>query len=386
MGCLLLCYTHGVDMTTEVKGEPEGDEDEFAHIPPPRPRRSPLLAAAVLLVSGILLYHLRHEIRYALTAAEPVDLGDARALFGEKKEVPVGRHVTVSGQPDRRNALYVEPRGEKVRHTLFRLLGTDNRLFVRATDTAERHALADRWSGRIHRFADLPWGAALRDYYAREVRAVRFFDAAALEKAVAAGGPVEVQDRTGRPVSLTPDTEVTLDVRVPARVRIFLSRDLYATADDGRREVERLGLTVMPDYGTDQEYGFVVETPADDKGRDGVLAKLEARNIEFQLADYHLSLPLSRIRLGEGVFVLDRPEVQRTDGKRVPSKQPVLSIDKSQVRSANLADPIVVPADAYLLVEGETPGDYLWAPLLALLLLLFSGFNVWYLVRSRRPA
>jgi len=152
----------------------EGTEevDEFAGINPAPPRRNPVVALAVLAVGALLLWHLRADISYAFASKTPDDLGDARNIG--PNALADNRYVTLHGQPDRRNALFIEPKGEKTRQTFFRLLGTDTRILVRAADTSDRPKLQDRWSGRLRRFGALPWGASLRRYYAEEVQAARF--------------------------------------------------------------------------------------------------------------------------------------------------------------------------------------------------------------------
>ena len=121
---------------------PEGPDDrdeEMEALPAgPPPRRSPLLAAAVLLLSGLVLFHLRHDILYAFSSRTAADLGDARALANLKDN----SYAKVRGQPDRRNALFLEPR--VAFHPLRgvtatpRDLGLDFRPLEVATDDGEK--------------------------------------------------------------------------------------------------------------------------------------------------------------------------------------------------------------------------------------------------------
>jgi hypothetical protein len=45
--------------------------------------------------------------------------------------------------------------------------------------------------------------------------------------------------------------------------------------------------------------------------------------------------------------------------------------------------PVVIPADAYLLVEGDRPRDHVKSVVIALVLVVFGAFNIVALVRNR---
>src|SRR5205823_13730 len=117
--------------------------DEFAGLKPRSPRRSPVVALAVLGLGGLLLYHLRDDLAYALSAKTPEELTAARALDAS---VPAsGRLAAVTGQPDYRDALIFEPKGDRYRRAFFPLLGTGARLLVRGEETSTRHDLSERF-------------------------------------------------------------------------------------------------------------------------------------------------------------------------------------------------------------------------------------------------
>src|SRR4051794_23122366 len=91
------------------------EADEFAGINPAPPRRNPVVALAVLALGGVLLWHLRADISYAFASKSPEELGEARNIG--PNALGDNRYVTVKGQPDLRNALFIEPKGEKTRQT-----------------------------------------------------------------------------------------------------------------------------------------------------------------------------------------------------------------------------------------------------------------------------
>src|SRR5260370_41530204 len=100
--------------------EPEAKppEDDLADLPHGPRGRSPIMALAVIVLAGVLTWHLRADLSYVFSSHTPLDLGDARSLVARGAQLSDNRYVTVSGQAERRYALYIEPKGGKDRETL----------------------------------------------------------------------------------------------------------------------------------------------------------------------------------------------------------------------------------------------------------------------------
>jgi hypothetical protein len=342
---------------SEGSKEVDAEVDEFAGINPAPPRRNPVVALAVLAIGGILLWHLRADISYAFTSRTPDDLGDARNIGPQA--LADNRHVTLKGQPDRRNALFIEPKGEKTRQTFFRLLGTDTRILVRASDTARKTRLEDKWTGRLRRFSALPWGASLRRYYAEEVIAARFLAIETVRDAISKRNTpsLKLRDRTGEPITLTPSTVMHVDSLFPEHLLVTLSGEKFPTADDAKHELEKLGLKVVaPRKSVDADFDFIIDAPQQPPAaRAAVIDKLEKAEISFAAHE-------ERLTIGFG-------ELANLD---------------PHVASVSIEAPIQIADDAWVLTEDELPGMFWWAPVVAGLLLAFAAFNLWYLVRGRR--
>jgi hypothetical protein len=338
-------------------------DDEFAALPEPPRRRSPLVAVVVIALAGAIGWHLRAEVGYAFAGRTPEALGDARSLFARGVPLADNRYVVLSGQPDRRNALFIEPRGEKSRQTFFRLLGTGSRLLVRAADTSNRSDLQDRWSGRLRRFDQVAYAPQMRDYYQNEVKAARYLSPAALKDAITTHA-TQVSDRAGEPVKLEPGTTLNLEVGFADELAALASKEKYASLADAKHEVERLGLTITGGADTGEEYRVFVRAPAAE--RNQVIAKLESGDFGFALHD-------ERIPVDFGKLALDGDQLKA--GARV--------VPFAALQAASVDAPITIGNDAWVLTEGEAPADFWWAPALLLLLVVFAGFNVWYLLRSR---
>ena len=344
----------------------DGD-DEFAGLAPPRRGKSPLLAAAVIALSALILWHLRADLAYAFSPRRPADLGDARSLGSRGVSLADNRYVTVSGQAERRYALWVEPRGERTRETIFRLLGAGTRLFVRAADDTERVDFGERWTGRLRRFDALPYADALRKYYATETHVTRFLDLKTL-RARLQGGAAGLADRMGEPITVPADQAVVVDVDYPGQLELWLSKDKYPSLADARHDLVRMKLEPSPGEESAVEFSFVIPLPEARKGE--IIDLLSDQGIAFQPRRERYTVPLSALALdGDRVKVGDKASVAWT-----------------QLEEVGVPTPVVIGPDAYMLIEGETPSAFWWAPLLGVLLLAFAGFNVWYLVRSFRRA
>jgi len=339
---------------------PPDDDAELAALPAASPPRSPVLAAVVIALAGAVLWHLRADLKYAFSSRTPVALGDARNLGARGVALTDDSYVELSGQPDRRNSLFIEPRGEKSRQAFFRLLGTGSRLLVRAADTGSKSDIQDHWKGRLRRFDALGYAPSMRKHFSDDVKAARYLSTEALKQAL--GKARTINDRTGEPVTLEASTAINLDVSFPDELAALASHEKYASLADAKHEVERLGLTVTGGADGGDEFRVFVAA----KDRNAVIAKLEAADFGFALHDERIVAPLGELSLdGETLHA----------GRR--------SFAFSSVKAASVDAPIVIPADAFVLGEGDAPGDYWWAPVAALLLLAFATFNVWYLLRRR---
>jgi hypothetical protein len=336
-------------------------DDDLAGLPTPARPKSPILALVVIALAGVLLWHLRADIGFALAGRTPHDLGDARSLAARGVTLSDNSYVTVTGQPERRYALNVEPRGERSRQGLFRLLGAGTGLFVRAADTSERVELVERWTGRLRRFDAMPWAPALRDYYAKETEVTRYV---ALDS-IGASSDGPLRDRTGAPLTLAADTPLVVDVDFPGELKVYLSKDKMPSLADARHELERLKLAPSPGSETPAEFVFTVPMP--EARKNEIVSALSDRGLVFQPRE-------ERYRTTRGEL--------RRDGDTLVAGQE--RVPWARVKAVGAPAPLVVGPGAFILVEGESPSALWWAPLLAVLLVAFAAFNVWYLVRSFR--
>jgi hypothetical protein len=344
-------------------------DEELARLAGTPPRRSPIIAGVVLLFAAVLGWHLRADLRYAFASRTAADVGDAATLAKRGVTLRDNSYVTVSGQPDHRNSLHIEPRGEKIRQDLFRLLGTGSHVFVRAADSTGRLDLKNQWTGRLRRFDALGWAPSVRAYYRDQVKSTRYFATDVLKRALR--GDAGLTDRAGEPLTLAADQLILIDVSFPEELVVTMPGEKFPAPADAQHELERMGYkpaarAVVTRKIDGQDYfAIVILAPA--AQRNKILDDLEAKGIPAAAFEDRWAAALSTLRDGGDALVVGTQ-----------------SVPWAQVRAAGVDAPIAIADDAYVLTEGEAPGAFWWAPALMVVLLAFAGFNVWYLLRARR--
>jgi hypothetical protein len=361
-------------MSDEPSSPPTNDsggDDDLASLAPAPRGKNPLVAAAVVALAAVIGWHLVDDARYAFASRTPTDLGDARSLAARGAALADNHYVTIAGQAERRYALYLEPKGVRARQTIFRVLGVAPGLFVVGADSGERSDLSERWTGRLRHFDAMSYAGSLRHYYATETEVTRYLALDAL-KAALLSGAADLRDRMGQPLGVASDQKVVVDVVYPGELKVYLSKDKLPSLADARHELDRLGLTPSAGEETKDEFVFIVPMP--DARKNEIIGKLSDKEMAFQPHEERLTVPFSRLREAykgdELVFNCDEP----------------LKLRWAQVKAVGVPAPVTIGSDAFMLLEGDAPAQYWWAPLLLALLVAFAAFNVWYLVRAIRSS
>jgi hypothetical protein len=376
-------------------GGPDGG-DEFAHIPRARTRH-PVLALAAAALAFFLVVHVRHELRYALSSGEALDLGDARVTFAPRLTVSGldNRCVRVRGTPDRESGLDVDTKGSWTFSQFFRVLGTGDRLFVHRRDNPlPRSSVEDDvFEGRLVRFGELPFEDAVRTYFSKHVVATHFFALDGLWKALAGvtrGQSLSLRDLAGDPVTLALDDVVAIDVIQPDEVRIGLPRDRFVDAAAARAEIERRGGTIIADKGLVRvdAPGAVAAGPLsvgsgtppierwtfvarfDGEGREAALSALGDIDRRVEIRDARETL---KVRVAELLF--------GHDGGLMVGERFLPGRAIAAIRTVAIVHPA---EDAYLLVEGDQPRDHLPTLFLALAVAVFGVVNLAAFAREIR--
>ncbi len=346
-------------------------QDEFAGIPSSRGRH-PAIALGTAALACFLIFQLRSDLRYALSPGVAQDLGDARRLSTTKPEAwPVNRYVRLAGHADRESAVVLDTQGSWHFTQFFRLLGTNNRIFVRRTADPLPAELAahDVFVGRLMRFSDLSFQEAIRRHFVGHVSATHFFAPADVRAALAqsSGGSLALTDLLGDRVSLAANDELVIDMDRPGQMRIELLRERFSDQAKARAAVEQQG-------------GQVIETPSDavDPKRLALVVAFppERRDQALQtLGERDRQLHIQPARTTHKVRVADLgATAEAMVVKSAGAESQVFPV--AQIQGIGTLAAVQISDDALILFEGERPRDHLKSLIIAAFLLGFAVINL----------
>lgn len=364
--------------------------DEFADIPNPRTRH-PALAVAGALLALFLVGKMRRDLTFFLSSPQAADLGDARALMAIERGPAlladgVNRVVRLHGTPDRESALQVDTKGSWTFSELFRLMGTQSRVFVhrREDPLPGVRAETDVFEGRLLRFADLPFEEAIRGYFANHVSATHFFKPDDLLRLVGGragvGATLSPHDLAGDAVTLGPNDILAFELVHPGEVEVGLPAARFANPELARSALVAHGAQVLRPGRTiaDRQTWIVAVTPGT---RDKLMNDLAAIDYQSDLRDVREVVKARVADLGVEAQTLT---VRGGEGGEADKARPLAGLDTIRTLAT-----VQIPPDAYLIVEGETPREHLSDAAIAVVLIAFASVNLVGLARSlsagRRP-
>jgi hypothetical protein len=344
--------------------------DEFAHVPSNR-RRHPAIALAAAALAAFLIYQIHGDVLFAISHSDAHDIGDARALASAPiDKLPLNQFVRVSGMADRESGVVIDTAGSWQFTQFFRLLGTRSRVFVsRVPDPIPvEQAERDVFVGRLVRFRDLSFQAAIRKHFANRVSATHFFAPSAVRDKVAAsnGGPVVLADMLGEQVSLAPTDELSIDVARPSDMAVELPRTKYPDVAAACTAVEQVGGKVLDEVvkSSDSRSIALAVTFPEERRDLGMHALSELdEHVRFRpLRGTHV-VPISGLAAGK-------------DGLRVQTAGESKELPSAQILAISTQASVQIPDDALLLREGERPRDHLKSLIVAAFLLGFAVVNL----------
>jgi hypothetical protein len=345
-------------------------EDEFAGIPS-NPRRHPVIAVGTAALAFFLLFQIRDGVRYALSSSTVQDLGVARQVAATKIDnLPINHYVRLSGRADRESAVVLDTQGSWNFAQFFRLLGTNNRVFVRRTPdplTAEQ-ARQDVFVGRLMRFSDLSFQDAIRKHFADRVSATHFFVPATVHAALLASkaGALDIADLLGDRVSLPPNEDLAIEVDRPGQIRLEFPRARFADEAALRTAIEKQGGQLIEMLGTAVDPKFlaaVASFPAD--RRDQALHALSEGERELRIRPAHTT---HQVRVADLGATPDAITIKR-NGQ-------VQTLPLAQIQTIDTLATVQIPDDAVILYEGDRPAGSWKTLVIGLFLLVFAAVNL----------
>ena len=364
--------------------------DEFADIPTPRTRH-PVLALAAGVLALFLVVKMRGDLSFFAASRVPAELGDARALMANPNgprvlDEGVNRLVRITGTPDRESALQVDTKGSWTFTTFYRLFGTQSRLFVhrREDPLPGYRAETDAFEGRLIKFSDLPFEDAIRAYFANHVGATHFFRPDDVRRAVAAGvsSTVSLTDLAGDAVVLGPNDLLAFEVKHAGEVEVRLPTARFPQADAARAALEKRGARVLgPGTTVADRQTFVIGVG--DGERDRIMNDVAAVDYQSELRDVRETV---KARLGD--LTIEAGALAVKAGAAAPDAPGAAANRRALVgvETVRTLATVQIPADAFLIVEAESPREHLSDAAIAAVLIGFAGVNLAGLLKSRRGA
>jgi hypothetical protein len=358
-----------------------------------------VLALAAGLLALFLVIKMRGDLSFFLRARAAADLGDARALFANPNGPRVlgegvNRLVRVHGTPDRESALQVDTKGSWTFTELFRLLGTQSRVFVhrRENPLPGFRAEADVFEGRLMRFSDLPFEDAIRTHFAGHVDATHFFRPDDIRRIVAAGvsTTASLSDVAGDTVILGPNDILALELRHAGEVEVGLPAARFRDVGAARAALVARGARVLgPGRTVPDRQTFVIAVgPAE---RDRVLNDVAALDYQSDLRDVRETVKarLTDLAVEGGALVIKSGVPPAAEEAAAPAAAGNPGAPPSSARalvgieSIRTLATVQIPPDAFLIVEAETPREHLSDAAIAVVLIAFAGVNLAGLIKGR---
>jgi len=387
----------GGDAEPAPASEEEVDP-ELLKLPRRRRRRHPLISLAVIGLSLYLMWFVRQDLFFFFQGGTPTEAGDAASALREGK-LRAGSFVSLTGAPDRKHAIVLESKLGGGYESFYRLLGTQNRIFVqqhRATRGADA-VLASSLTGHLVRFDTLPYRQGLRDYFAKAQTIAHDLDLAEVERAKRTSA-TRLKDRTGAEVKVTAGTTVWVNVAYPNEWLIQASKRSYAKLEETRKLVADLGLpTAVDDEESAAFFRYVVHAEPDQvalllaRFRDPSLhANVVRRQVSYSARWDQVSVSGRTLELNAADPSF--PSSYRVDKSATPPrlaafKELPAKIPAEGILYITIASPLEIAPDALVLLVGRRPAENWYYLALYVLLLAFIVINGWTLsqrLRERR--
>jgi len=284
--------------------------------------------------------------------------------------LPINHYVRLSGRADRESAVVLDTQGSWNFAQFFRLLGTNNRVFVRRTPDplSAEQARQDVFVGRLMRFSQLSFQDSIRRHFADRVSATHFFPPAKVHEALLAskGGALDITDLLGDRVSLAPNDELAIEIDRPGLIRLEFPRTHFKDEAAIRAAIEKQGGQLVEMLGTAVDPRFlaaVTSFPADQ--RDQALHALSESEREL------------RIRPAQATHQARIADLGATpDAITVKANNQVQTLPLAQIQAIDTLATVQIPDDAVILYEGERPMSCWKTLVIGLFLLAFAVVNL----------
>ncbi len=343
-------------------------DPELLRLPKPRVRIGWLLALCVAILSASLVFKLWPDLTFWRQPATALDVPPVTASI-----YPVDQYIRVKAAPERAymGRVFRGSGGSGVR--LAPLQGTDARLWVLIAGSAWDSAVAydEQWQGRLKSLDSLPFAGVLRNWFDELPPMPRPVHVKSVEQALAAH-KTTVTTTTGNALEMRADTPIRIAENLPgfALLTAFATPDHPDEAHWNATLVNRkiLDRGQLPERETLSSWTYRVSAP------DGV------RPIVTALAQ--AGLLATEVKPFEREHTASWRDLSSTGKALLIGNQ---EIPWSDIIAISAATTRKLPKDARVLLVGQTPDRYWYAPVLVALFTLLALLFVWAFVLAMRP-
>ncbi|HEX4421752.1 MAG TPA: hypothetical protein VH165_27765 [Kofleriaceae bacterium] len=331
-----------------------------------RPKIGIITAAGIVIVCVLFLLRLNPDRRFAGSSAEPTAVTSAQILAGE---VATDQLVKLPGELVIASALRTTNSKGSLGLRVVPIRGTADRLWLAASGDGWEAPVTDGYAGRLRKLDGLAFTDALRGWAAAHPRPV-FAQVAAIRAAAAGHGVATVDGDTVHPADGDTIAIDRVDPDAATLVAVF----------NDRRPDTAAWLAALAKAGISQ---VVPGTPDTALGqiRFAVAGGVAATTAKLEAASLWASRVEPVTRHYETTWGALQKSAAATPGSLLLGDT---AIPDAQIDLVGLYVTRSIPADAYVVVTGESPDDYWYVmPVMiaiAAILLVFA----WALLRAIR--
>lgn len=358
--------------TPREPGAPIGANEidpDLVRLRRPTPKVGVITAAGIVALCAILMIRLRHDLSFARAGESPRSV-TAEALA--KGEVAAESFVTVDAVPERAGALRLRVAQGSRGNRVAAVRGTSDRVWLALPgEDWENYRHDDRVSGRVRRLDDARMRGAVNRGL-REFPSPRFTTGAEL-RAARAGGAAQVKLLDGTVQPLDAAVEIELSVVDPGAVVVIAAKAGTRKTDAAWAEALTAAGVIAagqaPLSASDDFVRWEVRRP-------DAMTSVQAALDGAELWGARIEPSTTQLRAPWGKLVADDAGVAGPAG----------AIPWSAIDVAAVWAPRSAPADAWVVLVGERPGDFWYLMPLYVALGLIGLLALWALVRMVRRA
>jgi hypothetical protein len=346
---------------------PDEIDPDLIRLPRGLPTLGALASAAIVIMCVVLMVRLRHDLAFARASSSARQVTVDAIVAGN---IAADSYVTVDAPPDHVGAIRIRTSEATAGSRVVAVRGASDHLWLALSgDGWDHFTHDDRVTGRLRRLAAArfagPLSAALRSY-----PAPRFVTGAELKRAKTSGD-THLTLYDGAAIIVTSADEVELSLADPgAAVVVAALSPSRSTVEAWTDALAAAGVIAATDVPASESTDLVRWNVR----RPDAVTSIQAALDGAQLWGARVEPANARVRTAWSQVITSDVGIVGPNGV----------IPWAAVDVAGIWAPRTIPADAWVILTGEAPGDYWYLQLIYIGLAVIGGLFVWALVRSVR--